>query len=226
MRPARRAVERDDEAIERWANERWPKVQKPGRQGRLDRLPRREWVQSHPLGEIHLGAPGPYAGAPPPLLHWKRLSMSAAVCLRPDGSDGALVFGLTPGAYNDELLMEFLTGLHRHLDSDKVTLILGRTPLAPQQGDEALRRLAALLAGRRAAPARPTAMTSTPSNRCGAVSRAGSSPTCAQKPSRKPPSAPTRDFPGSATTPGCASPSFVTAGSSCDRSTRYFTNIF
>jgi len=31
QRPARRAVERDDEAIERWVNERWPKVKKtPG----------------------------------------------------------------------------------------------------------------------------------------------------------------------------------------------------
>ncbi len=31
QRPARRAVERDDEAIERWVNERWPRVKKtPG----------------------------------------------------------------------------------------------------------------------------------------------------------------------------------------------------
>jgi len=28
QRPARRAVERDDEAIERWVNERWPRVKK------------------------------------------------------------------------------------------------------------------------------------------------------------------------------------------------------
>ena len=36
QRPARRAVERDDAAIERWVNERWPKVKKtpqPGRPG-------------------------------------------------------------------------------------------------------------------------------------------------------------------------------------------------
>jgi transposase len=31
QRPARRAVERDDEAIERWVNRRWPQVKKePG----------------------------------------------------------------------------------------------------------------------------------------------------------------------------------------------------
>ncbi len=35
QRPARRAVERDDAAIERWAKERWPKVKKgPGAGGR------------------------------------------------------------------------------------------------------------------------------------------------------------------------------------------------
>ena len=28
QRPARRAIERDDEAIEQWVNERWPKVKK------------------------------------------------------------------------------------------------------------------------------------------------------------------------------------------------------
>jgi len=60
--------------------------------------------------------------------HWKRLSMSAAVCLRPDGSDAALVFAMLPGAYNDELLMGFVLELHRHLEGDKVTLIWDGLP--------------------------------------------------------------------------------------------------
>jgi transposase len=60
--------------------------------------------------------------------HWKRLSMSTALCFQPDGSDAALVFAMTPGAYNDELLMEFLLELHRHLDGDKVTLIWDGLP--------------------------------------------------------------------------------------------------
>jgi transposase len=35
QRPARRAAERDDEAIEQWVNERWPRVKKtPGPEGR------------------------------------------------------------------------------------------------------------------------------------------------------------------------------------------------
>jgi transposase len=57
------------------------------------------------------------------LNHWKRLSMSAAVCVSPDRSDAALVFGLCPGSYNTEALIEFLDALFRHLGGDKVTLV-------------------------------------------------------------------------------------------------------
>ena len=67
QRPARRAAERDDEAIEHWVNDRWPKVKKRSGQGRLDRLPRRERVQPPPLGEVHLGAQRPDPGPPSPL---------------------------------------------------------------------------------------------------------------------------------------------------------------
>jgi len=67
QRPARKAMERDDEAIEQWVNERWPKVKKRQGQERLDRLPGRERVQPPPLGEIHLGTQGADPGAHPPL---------------------------------------------------------------------------------------------------------------------------------------------------------------
>jgi hypothetical protein len=60
--------------------------------------------------------------------HWKRLSMSAAICFSPDRTDASLVFGLRPGSYNDEALMEFLTELHHHLDGDKVTLVWDGLP--------------------------------------------------------------------------------------------------
>jgi transposase len=62
------------------------------------------------------------------LNNWKRVSMSAAVCFAPDATDAALVFGVQPGSYNDESLMEFLTELHRHLGDAKVTLIWDRLP--------------------------------------------------------------------------------------------------
>lgn len=70
-------------------------------------------------------------GKTPVLRHhfnWKRLSMSAALCFRPDGSEASLVFAMQPGAYNDEALMEYLAELHRHLDRDKVTLIWDGLP--------------------------------------------------------------------------------------------------
>ena len=62
------------------------------------------------------------------LNNWKRLSMSAAVCFRPDASNAALVFGMRTGSYNDEALMEFLIELHSHLKNDKVSLIWDGLP--------------------------------------------------------------------------------------------------
>ena len=70
-------------------------------------------------------------GRTPVLTHrfnWKRLSMSAAVCFRPDGSEASLVFSMQPGSYNDESIIELLTELHRHLDGDKVTLVWDGLP--------------------------------------------------------------------------------------------------
>ena len=56
--------------------------------------------------------------------NWKRMSMSAALCYRPDRSDADLVFATQPGAYNTETLIDFLRQLHAHLGDDaKVTLL-------------------------------------------------------------------------------------------------------
>ena len=66
QRPARRAVERDDEAIANWVKKEWPRVKKrPTSQG-LDLLPRRERVQPPPLGEGDMGAERPDPGTPSP----------------------------------------------------------------------------------------------------------------------------------------------------------------
>jgi len=43
---------------------------------------------------------------------WKRLSLAGALAYEPDGSDAHLFFELRPGAYNDEILIEFLTELN------------------------------------------------------------------------------------------------------------------
>ena len=60
--------------------------------------------------------------------HWKRLSMSAAVCFAPDRSEAALVFGLHPGSYDSDTLIDFLIELHEHLGGDKVTLVWDGLP--------------------------------------------------------------------------------------------------
>jgi transposase len=66
-------------------------------------------------------------GETPVLRHkfnWKRMSMSAALCYRPDRSAAQLVFATQPGAYNTETLIDFLSQLHAHLGTDtKVTLL-------------------------------------------------------------------------------------------------------
>jgi transposase len=54
-------------------------------------------------------------GHTPVLRHrfnWKRLSLAGALAYEPDGSDAHLVFDLRPGAYNDEMLIEFLSELN------------------------------------------------------------------------------------------------------------------
>jgi hypothetical protein len=57
-------------------------------------------------------------GQTPVLRHkfnWKRMSMSAALCYRPDRSAAELVFATQAGAYNTETLIEFLGQLRDHL---------------------------------------------------------------------------------------------------------------
>ncbi len=70
-------------------------------------------------------------GQTPVLRHrfrWTRLSMSGALAYRPDGSEAALLFQITEGAYNTESLIEFLTDLHDHFHGQKITLIWDGLP--------------------------------------------------------------------------------------------------
>ena len=46
------------------------------------------------------------------------MSMSAALCYRPDRSAAELVFATQPGAYNTETLIDFLRQLHAHFGQD------------------------------------------------------------------------------------------------------------
>ncbi len=62
---------------------------------------------------------------------WKRLSLAGALAYEPDGSDAHLIFELRPGAYNDELLIAFLTLVYDY-EQRRVLLIGDGFALAPQ----------------------------------------------------------------------------------------------
>jgi hypothetical protein len=192
--------------------------------GGVDRLPRRERVQPPPLGEVHLGAQGPDPRPHPPL-QLEALSMSAACAFRPDGSEASLVFGMQPGSYNDESIMEFLTELHRHLDGDKVTLIWDGLPSHRSKAMQAFLKKQRRLAGGRAAP--------------GLCPRPQSGRAGLGQPQGRRARQPLPDTIGeaeeivdegsvaSATTPGSPSHSSGIAASSYDfRSARYYTKVF
>jgi transposase len=68
QRPARRAIERNDEAIATWIKQDWPRIKKRAAPRRLDRLPRRERVLAPPASERHLGAQGADPATAPPIL--------------------------------------------------------------------------------------------------------------------------------------------------------------
>jgi transposase len=68
QRPARRAVERNDAAIERWVKQRWPQIKKKGTAPeRADRVRRRVRGVIIALGASDLGAQGAHTRAAPPL---------------------------------------------------------------------------------------------------------------------------------------------------------------
>jgi hypothetical protein len=66
---------------------------------RLDRLSGRGRVQPPPSVRSSW-APMGKTSVLTHHFNWKRLSISAALCFRPAGSDASLIFGTQPGAYN------------------------------------------------------------------------------------------------------------------------------
>src|SRR5216683_388258 len=112
QRPARRAVERNDEAIEQWVKKRWPQLKKRARrQNALIVFEDESGVSLLPS----VRATWAPRGHTPVLRHrfvWKRLSIASALVYEPHARDAHLVFELRPGAYNTATLIEFLTFLH------------------------------------------------------------------------------------------------------------------
>ena len=56
------------------------------------------------------------------------MSTATALVYEPDGSDAQLIFGMRPGAYNDDSLIEFLAATHDLLNGRKVTLTWDSLP--------------------------------------------------------------------------------------------------
>jgi transposase len=70
-------------------------------------------------------------GETPVLTHcfnWKKLSISAALAYRWDGSDSRLFFQTRPGSYDTESLIAFLDDLHREFPRKKLILIWDGLP--------------------------------------------------------------------------------------------------
>jgi hypothetical protein len=59
---------------------------------------------------------------------WTRMSMASVLGYAPDGGDSWLFFAIRKGAYNDESLVEFLTGLRGELNGEACTLIWDGLP--------------------------------------------------------------------------------------------------
>jgi hypothetical protein len=128
QRPARRAAERDEKAVRRWKKDRWPKIVRNARR-------RGAWICCLDESGVSLQPPVRRTWAPrgrtPTIVcpfNWKRASLVAATCYRPDGSEAELCFGLRPRPYNDEALIDFLSELHRHLGGGKATVVWDGLP--------------------------------------------------------------------------------------------------
>jgi transposase len=108
QRPAGRALERDEKAIERWKKERWPELKKAKKQGRIIVFIDESGLSERPH-RCRTWAP---RGQTPVLqyhFNWKTLSAMAGVTW------WNFYFRLFPGAIKSPQVVEFLQHLLRHL---------------------------------------------------------------------------------------------------------------
>src|SRR6266487_3419041 len=147
QRPARRALERNEEAIAAWVKRDWPRIKKRPAPRRLDLLPRRERVLPPPPGEGDLGTQRTDPGAAAPLqldqaVDGRRACVQAR--RQRGGADVPDQGGLLQHRIADRLSARPARALRRgsgHLD-------LGRPSLAPVHGHEELDHHPAQLASR------------------------------------------------------------------------------
>jgi transposase len=80
---ARRAIERDDGAVEVWKKETWPRIKAPRRPRRLDRLRRRVRPVDEAAAVADLGAARDHPGHPGPQRRQRAHLGGRAGCYRP-----------------------------------------------------------------------------------------------------------------------------------------------
>jgi len=128
QRPGKKALERDEVAIERWREIEWPRILRNAK--RLNAI-----ICFQDEAGISLKPPVRATGSPrgqtPVLTHrcsWGRLSVSGVIGYESDGSDAWVVFGMLEGSYNGDALVEFLEELKGHLGGRKITLVWDNLP--------------------------------------------------------------------------------------------------
>jgi transposase len=123
QRPVRRAAERDQDAIDRWVKETWPRI----KQTLTGAKPAWSFFDESALSlTSNVRRSWAPRGQPPTLVHpfsWKRASMAAALCYGIRGGGASVCFHIQAGNYNTDRLIEVLGELRQFLGGEKATLL-------------------------------------------------------------------------------------------------------
>jgi hypothetical protein len=126
--PVRRAAERDQDAIDRWIAQDWPRIKQNADRRSACVVFFDESALSLTPNVRHTWAP---RGQPPVLTHpfnWKRASMAAGLCYGVRGGGAQLCFHVQAGNYDTDSLIEVLGELRRFLGGEKATLLWDGLP--------------------------------------------------------------------------------------------------
>jgi hypothetical protein len=124
QRPARRAAECDQAAIDQWVARDWPQIKQAPTAQSLAGLLRRKRARSDAQRAPHLGA----RGQTPTLTHpfnWKK---AVALCYGVRGGGAQLCVHVTAGNDDTDRLIEVLKELRRFLGGEKATLLWDGLP--------------------------------------------------------------------------------------------------
>ena len=129
-RSARRAIERDDGAVEVWKKETWPRIEAPRRPRRLDRLRSRVRPVGEAAAVADLGAARDHSGHPGPRRR-QRAHLGGRAGLLPARRPGRLIYRLRlyrgrkgeTKAFTWTEYRDLLLATHRQLPGGNIVLI-------------------------------------------------------------------------------------------------------